>query len=102
LAPRFISVTYAAVGITRDLTRDVFTTLHKSSGLRAAAHLTCVDASHEETLEIAASFSAAGVADIVALHGDPAKGQTRFRPDLTRDICHALGATTAVNLEKIA
>ena len=80
MAPRFISVTYAAVGITRDLTRDVFTTLHKSSGLRAAAHLTCVDASREETLEIASSFFAAGVADIVALHGDPAKGQTRFRP----------------------
>ena len=28
--------------------------------------------------------------------------QTLNRPDLTRDICHALGATTAVNLEKIA
>ena len=78
LAPRFISVTYGAGGTTRDLTRDAVTTLHKSSGLKVAAHLTCVDASREETMEIAASFAAAGVTDIVALRGDPAKGDAGF------------------------
>tara|TARA_B100000780_G_C21043773_1_gene418942 strand:+ start:726 stop:1025 length:300 start_codon:yes stop_codon:yes gene_type:complete len=76
LAPRFISVSYGAGGTTQDLTRDVVTTMHKSSGLRVAAHLTCVDASREEISEIDTSFAAAGV----ALPGDPAKGQTRFRP----------------------
>ena len=44
-----------------------------------AARLTCVDACREETLEIATSIPAVGVADIVALRGDHAKGQTRFR-----------------------
>tara|TARA_B100000780_G_scaffold196565_1_gene138818 strand:- start:671 stop:1024 length:354 start_codon:yes stop_codon:yes gene_type:complete len=53
--------------------------LQKFSGLRVAAHLTCVDACREETLEIATSIPAVGVADIVALRGDHAKGQTRFR-----------------------
>ena len=55
------------------------------------AHLTCVDASREEISEIDTSFAAAGVADIVALRGDPAKGQTRFRP-------HPEGYTSSVKL----
>ncbi|WP_170409015.1 methylenetetrahydrofolate reductase [NAD(P)H] [Ruegeria arenilitoris] len=80
LEPRFVSVTYGAGGTTRELTRDAVATLHKSSGLPVAAHLTCVDASRQETLEIADTFARAGVQDIVALRGDPPKGQDRFVP----------------------
>ncbi|MES0863082.1 methylenetetrahydrofolate reductase [NAD(P)H] [Ruegeria sp. SCPT10] len=80
LEPRFISVTYGAGGTTRELTRDAVATLHKSSGLPVAAHLTCVDASRQETLEIADRFARAGVENIVALRGDPPKGQNKFVP----------------------
>lgn len=80
LEPRFVSVTYGAGGTTRELTRDAVATLHKSSGLPVAAHLTCVDASRQETLEIADAFARAGVQDIVALRGDPPKGQDQFTP----------------------
>ena len=78
LDPRFVSVTYGAGGTTRDLTRDAVATLHKSSGLNVAAHLTCVNATREETLRIANDFAAAGVSDIVALRGDPPKGSANF------------------------
>ncbi len=78
LNPRFVSVTYGAGGTTRDLTRDVVATLTKHSGLRVAAHLTCVDATREETLDIAQTFATAGVRDIVALRGDPPKGAGGF------------------------
>lgn len=80
LDPRFVSVTYGAGGTTRELTRDAVATLHKSSGLKVAAHLTCVDATRQETLEIADQFARAGVEDIVALRGDPPKGQNSFAP----------------------
>jgi methylenetetrahydrofolate reductase (NADH) len=80
LDPRFVSVTYGAGGTTRDLTRDAVATLHKSSGLNVAAHLTCVDATREETLKIARGFAEAGVRDIVALRGDPPKGSNGFTP----------------------
>ena len=80
LGPRFVSVTYGAGGTTRDLTREAVATLHKSSGLNVAAHLTCVDATKEETLSIAESFAEAGVSEIVALRGDPPKGSDRFVP----------------------
>src|SRR6056297_2303173 len=80
LDPRFVSVTYGAGGTTRELTRDAVGTLHKSSGLNVAAHLTCVEATRAETLEIADSFAAAGVSEIVALRGDPPKGAGQFTP----------------------
>lgn len=80
LAPRFVSVTYGAGGTTRDLTRDAVATLHKTSGLHVAAHLTCVEATRTETLAIADEFAAAGVTDIVALRGDPPKGANGFQP----------------------
>jgi methylenetetrahydrofolate reductase (NADPH) len=80
LQPRFVSVTYGAGGTTRDLTRDVVATLSKHSGLRTAAHLTCVDATREETLGIVREFKAGGVSDIVALRGDPPKGSNGFVP----------------------
>ncbi|GAA6207131.1 methylenetetrahydrofolate reductase [NAD(P)H] [Cognatishimia sp. WU-CL00825] len=80
LQPRFVSVTYGAGGTTRELTRDAVATLHKSSGLNVAAHLTCVDATKSETLEIADGFAAAGVSELVALRGDPPKGSDAFTP----------------------
>lgn len=80
LAPRFVSVTYGAGGTTRDLTRDAVATLQKHSGLKVAAHLTCVNATQEETLGIARDFAAAGVTEIVALRGDPPKGSAGFEP----------------------
>lgn len=91
LAPRFVSVTYGAGGTTRELTRDVVSTLQKHSGLKVAAHLTCVDATREETLAIAKQFRDAGVTDIVALRGDPPKGATGFTP-------HADGFASSVEL----
>lgn len=81
LGPRFVSVTYGAGGTTRDLTREAVATLHKSSGLNVAAHLTCVNATREETLAIADRFAEAGVREIVALRGDPPKGQGAFVAD---------------------
>lgn len=97
LDPRFVSVTYGAGGTTRDLTRDAVATLHKSSGLNVAAHLTCVNATRAETLAIADSFAAAGVTEIVALRGDPPKGQGRFvqHPDGFANSCELIEALAA-------
>lgn len=78
-APSFVSVTYGAGGTTRALTHEAVTTIHKSLGLDVAAHLTCVDASREETLAIAHTYAEAGVKTIVALRGD-APGGGAFQP----------------------
>lgn len=78
LKPEFVSVTYGAGGTTRKLTHDAVATIHKNYGLNVAAHLTCVDASREETMEIVKAYAEAGVTEIVALRGDPPKGQGHF------------------------
>ena len=64
LEPEFVSVTYGAGGTTRTLTHEAVATIHKTSGLTVAAHLTCVNASREETLAIADGYAAAGVTEI--------------------------------------
>jgi methylenetetrahydrofolate reductase (NADPH) len=79
LRPGFVSVTYGAGGTTRRLTHDAVTTIGRNYGLNVAAHLTCVDATRAETLEIAEAYAAAGVTEIVALRGDAPKGATRFQ-----------------------
>lgn len=83
LRPDFVSVTYGAGGTTRQLTHEAVTTIGREFGLNVAAHLTCVDATRAETLAIAESYAAAGVTELVALRGDPPKGQGGFaaRPD---------------------
>ncbi|RYH02245.1 methylenetetrahydrofolate reductase [NAD(P)H] [Salipiger sp. IMCC34102] len=80
LGPEFVSVTYGAGGTTRQLTHEAVTTIDKTTGLKVAAHLTCVDASRAETLEIADSYARAGITDIVALRGDAPKGDAAFTP----------------------
>ena len=80
MAPNFVSVTYGAGGTTRKLTHEAVGAIGRNYGLNVAAHLTCVDASRAETLEIAQSYADAGVTEIVALRGDAPKGAQRFTP----------------------
>jgi methylenetetrahydrofolate reductase (NADPH) len=91
MGPEFVSVTYGAGGTTRRLTHESVGTLHRNYGLNVAAHLTCVDASRGETLEIAEGYHQAGVRQIVALRGDAPNGAARFQP-------HADGFASSVDL----
>ena len=80
LKPGFVSVTYGAGGTTRKLTHEAVAAIHKNYGLNVAAHLTCVNASRAETMEIVNAYHEAGVTEIVALRGDPPKGSAGFEP----------------------
>jgi len=98
LAPNFVSVTYGAGGTTRKLTHEAVGAIGGNYGLNVAAHLTCVDATRAETLEIAESYAEAGVTEIVALRGDAPKGAERFtaHPDgfaSSVELIEALAAT---------
>ncbi|MFN3822373.1 MAG: methylenetetrahydrofolate reductase [NAD(P)H] [Pseudorhodobacter sp.] len=80
LAPEFVSVTYGAGGTTRRLTHEAVGTIGRNYGLNVAAHLTCVEATRAETMEIVEAYAEAGVREIVALRGDAPKGADRFTP----------------------
>ena len=94
LDPSFVSVTYGAGGTTRDLTHDAVAAIGRHYGLNVAAHLTCVDATRSETLEIAARYAEAGVREIVALRGDPPKDAGGFtaHPGGFADACELIEA----------
>lgn len=98
LNPGFVSVTYGAGGTTRQLTHEAVKAIGDGFGLNVAAHLTCVDATRAETLEIAQGYAAAGVREIVALRGDAPMGASRFTPHPegfadTVELIEALAAT---------
>ena len=80
LGPRFVSVTYGAGGATRDRTHATVTRIERDTGLRAAAHLTCVGASRAEVDAVARRYWDAGIRHVVALRGDPPKDTGRYRP----------------------
>lgn len=74
LRPEFVSVTYGAGGSTREPTAKAVTQMQEKLGFDVAPHLTCVDASKEETLGIVRDYLNQGITKLVALRGDPRDG----------------------------
>ncbi len=74
IGPEFVSVTYGAGGTTRERTHRTVTRIVEQTGLKAAAHLTCVAASRAKIDGIIGQYWDAGIRHIVALRGDPAAG----------------------------
>ncbi|ELX8379914.1 methylenetetrahydrofolate reductase [Providencia vermicola] len=70
LKPKFVSVTYGANSGERDRTHSIIKDIKDKTGLIAAPHLTCIDASREELKEIARDYWNNGIRQIVALRGD--------------------------------
>jgi methylenetetrahydrofolate reductase (NADPH) len=71
LGPDFISVTYGALGTTRDTTRDVVVRVDKERDFPAMPHLTCVGHSRAELVELLTHYREAGIENVLALAGDP-------------------------------
>ena len=80
LHPSYVSVTYGAGGSTRQLTHDLIVRLLKETKLTIVSHLTCVGAGRDEIREILKKYSDSGVENILALRGDPPKGEKEFIP----------------------
>lgn len=78
--PDFVSITYGAGGTTRERTFKYAQTLREEFGWLVMPHLTCVGSTRAELLDIVAGYHADGVRNIMALRGDPPKGQTEFVP----------------------
>lgn len=80
LKPKFVSVTYGANSGERDRTHSIIKEIKTETGLIAAPHLTCIDATREELIQIADDYWHNGIQNIVALRGDiPAGGG---KPDM--------------------
>jgi methylenetetrahydrofolate reductase (NADPH) len=79
LRPSYVSVTYGAGGSTRDRTVDLVIRIQKELGITAMAHLTCVGSTKEEIHQVLGRLHEGGIRNILALRGDPPKGETTFK-----------------------
>jgi len=80
LEPDFASVTYGAGGSTRNRTVEITRWIKQELGIEAMAHLSCVGATREELSEILDTIAAAGIDNVLALRGDPPRGETEWTP----------------------
>ncbi len=77
LKPAYMSVTYGANSGERDRTHEIVKRIQQQTGVTAAPHLTCVDASEEELRQIAKDYWDSGIRKIVALRGDLPPGVSK-------------------------
>lgn len=75
----FASITYGAGGTSRDTTLSYGAELVRM-GFPLIGHLTCVGHSSAELESLVDAYDAARFSGILALRGDPPKGQTAFTP----------------------
>ncbi len=78
LGPRFVSVTYGAGGSTRERTHNTVARIARETGIPAAAHLTCVEATRDEIDAVAHEYWEAGVRHVVALRGDSPRAGEKY------------------------
>ena len=78
LRPDFMTVTYGALGSTQERTLEIATSIQNKFKLPTACHLTCVGSSRTALDAILDQIHDAGIRNIVALRGDPPKGETEF------------------------
>jgi methylenetetrahydrofolate reductase (NADPH) len=90
-APDYVSVTYGAAGSTRERTVEVTKWIKEDLGLEAMAHLSCVGEPIERLREILDEIAGAGIDNVLALRGDPPRGEAEWKP-------HPDGLHTSVEL----
>jgi methylenetetrahydrofolate reductase (NADPH) len=80
LEPSFVSVTYGAGGTSRGRTLELTKWIKQELGIEAMAHLSCVGSTREELSAVIADMRQAGIENILALRGDPPRGETDWTP----------------------
>ena len=80
LEPDFVSVTYGAGGSSRTRTLELTKWIKQELGIEAMAHLSCVGSTREELRAILDDMSQAGIENVLALRGDPPRGESDWKP----------------------
>ena len=71
LKPSFVSVTYGALGSTREFTRDAVVRINDEQPFPAMPHLTCVGHTRADIDALLDYYADNGIENILALGGDP-------------------------------
>lgn len=77
--PSLITCTYGAGGSTRNKTLEITSRVADDIGCSVAAHLTCVGNTLDQLTSYLEEATQRGIQNIVALRGDPPRGEPCFR-----------------------
>lgn len=77
--PVFLSITYGAGGSTRTKSLEIAARLSREIKPAITAHFTCVGSTVSDIREWLKQAKETGIANIMALRGDPPQGQTAFQ-----------------------
>jgi methylenetetrahydrofolate reductase (NADPH) len=77
--PSLITCTYGAGGSTQTKTLDIIERVRREFNVPVASHLTCVGSTIDDLRRYLTEAWQRGVTNIVALRGDPPKGETQFK-----------------------
>lgn len=77
--PDFVSVTYGAGGSTRRFTQDIAVKANEDPDVNVMAHITCAGQSRSQINDALEDLRAAGIENVIALRGDPPRGETHFQ-----------------------
>jgi methylenetetrahydrofolate reductase (NADPH) len=80
LEPAFVSVTYGAGGSSRTRTLELTKWIKQELGIEAMAHLSCVGSTREQLQTILDDMGEAGIDNVLALRGDPPRGESDWQP----------------------
>jgi methylenetetrahydrofolate reductase (NADPH) len=73
-------VTYGAGGASRGRTLELTKWIKQELGIEAMAHLSCVGSTREELTDVIADMRQSGIENILALRGDPPRGESDWKP----------------------
>jgi len=93
--PDYVSMTYGAGGSTRNRTVELTKWIKQELGIEAMAHLSCVGEPRERLVEILEEIAGAGIENVLALRGDPPRGESQWKP-------HPGGLHYSVDLIRLA
>jgi methylenetetrahydrofolate reductase (NADPH) len=79
LEPGFVSVTYGAGGSTREGTVEISNAIKRDFEIETMAHLSCVGETRQGLEQIIVNIDRAELDNVLALRGDPPRGQRDFK-----------------------
>ena len=83
LDPSYVSVTYGALGTTREPTKALVQRINQERSFPAMPHLTCVGHTRADLVDLLGSYREAGIENVLALAGDPPADGSPMTGDFT-------------------
>ncbi|KAK9469508.1 methylenetetrahydrofolate reductase-domain-containing protein [Lipomyces arxii] len=99
LNPLFVNITWGAGGSTATKSLDIASLCHSQLNLTTCLHLTCTNMAKSVIDEALAKAKANGIRNILALRGDPPRGDEYWTPSESQEFLYAVDLVRYIRKE---